>query len=241
MALRLVIANWKMQLSVRQAVHVALSLRHSQLAEESHLVLCPSFTALSAVSRVLHGTRIELGAQNVAAVERGAITGEVSIDDLRDLGCTHVVIGHSDRRALGETDTEIRKKLSLTLASGLTPVLCVGERLAERKAGTSIRVVKNQLRAALHGVTPTVRRNRVLIAYEPVWAISPGGPITPSDAFTMVQSIWLMLGARANPLIYGGNVTPANCGTFLDGDHFFGVLVGKAALTARSLVALMNG
>ncbi len=240
MALRLVIGNWKMQLTVREAVHLALTLRHSRLASQARLVLCPSFTALSAVSRVLHGSPIELGAQNLAPVANGAMTGEVSASDLKILGCRFVIVGHSDRRALGETDAQIRQKVRQALASGLTPVLCVGERRAERRPGQARPVVRGQVQSAVSGLPPAQRR-RVRITYEPVWAISPGGPVTPPQAFAMAEVIWQSLGGQASPLIYGGSVTPSNINAFLDGTHFSGVLVGQASLTARSLISLVNG
>lgn len=240
MALRLVIANWKMQLTVRDAVHLALTLRHSRLASQSRLVLCPSFTALSAVSRVLHGSPIELGAQNLATVAKGAVTGEVSARDLKLLGCRFVIVGHSDRRAFGETNAQIRQKVLLALATGLTPVLCVGERRAEPRRGDSLPAVRQQLQPAVSGLTLSQRR-RLLIAYEPVWAISPGGPIAPRQAFAVAEAIWRWLGGKPPPLIYGGSVASANINDFLDGTHFSGVLVGKASLTARSLISLVNG
>lgn len=240
MALRLVIGNWKMQLTVREAVHLALTLRHSRLASQARLVLCPSFTALSPVSRVLHGSPIELGAQNLAPVAKGALTGEVSANDLKTLGCRFVIVGHSDRRALGEKDAQIRQKVRQALAAGLRPVLCVGERRTERRPGQAGRVVRGQLRSAVSGLTLAQRR-RLLITYEPVWAISPGGPIAPPQAFGMAETVWRSLGGHASPLMYGGSVTPSNINSFLDGAHFSGVLVGQASLTARSLISLVNG
>ncbi|MBI3115668.1 MAG: triose-phosphate isomerase [Candidatus Kerfeldbacteria bacterium] len=235
---RLIIANWKMQLTVSQAVHVALMLRHSRLPRRSRLVLCPSATAIGAVSRVLHGSPIALGGQDLSPSLKGPYTGDVSARDLKAYGCQYVIVGHSDRRALGETDAQVNAKVKTALGARLTPVLCIGERWADRKAGRAVRVVQQQLRSALERVSPAQRRN-VLVTYEPVWAISPGGPIAPAEAFRMARVIWRTLGGRSQPLIYGGSVVQRNAASFLDGVHFRGGLVGQASLRARSLVALL--
>lgn len=235
---RLIVANWKMQLTVAEAAALARRLRQSRRWLGGKLVLCPSFTALAAVGAALRGSAIALGAQNVAGEDRGAWTGEVSPLDLRSLGCRYVIVGHSDRRRLGESDEAIRQKLRASLRHRLTPILCVGETLAERRGGRSVAVVRQQLTDALRGLTPS-QAGRLILAYEPVWAISPGGPARPEQAFAMVESIWRLF-RRSRPLLYGGSVTPATLGSFLDGKHFRGALVGQASLKARPLLALVN-
>ncbi len=233
---RIIIANWKMQLSVARDVRLARVVRRRHRPADAQIILCPSFSALAAVAKILHGSRIALGAQNTATQERGKLTGEVSPRDLVALGCRYVIIGHSDRRALGETNAQIASKLRVSLRTGLKPILCVGEKLADRRRGRSLAVVRVQLRTAWQDLRPVDRR-RILIAYEPVWAISPGGPIAPAQAFAMAEAIRRLTNTR-RPLIYGGSVKPANVRAFLDGRHFRGALVGQASLTADSLLAL---
>lgn len=232
-----IIANWKMQLAVPAAERLATALVRGPRTK-AEVVLCPSFVALPAVSAVVHRSWVTLGAQTCGPADRGAFTGEVSPGDLRSLACQYVIVGHSDRRAFGETNVEIAARLKAALAAGLTPVLCVGERLAERQVGRSQAVVAEQIDGAFRAL-PAAKRRRVLIAYEPVWAISPGGPIQPDEAKAMARFIWTHLKQR-RPLTYGGSVTPANVATYVDGVHFDGALVGQASLTLRALRALAD-
>lgn len=234
---RRIIANWKMQLAVPAAVRLATALVGGRRTQ-AEVVLCPSFVALPEVAAVVRRSWVFLGAQTCGPADHGPVTGEVSPGDLRALGCRYVILGHSDRRRLGESDPDVAARVKAALAADLAPIVCVGEQLSERRAGRPVAVVTQQLTRALQSLPPTKRR-RVLVTYEPVWAISPGGPIQPDEAKAMARSIWTLLNQR-RPLVYGGSVTPGNIRAYLDGVHFDGALVSQAALTLRSLRALAD-
>lgn len=232
-----IIANWKMQLSLPEAVRLARAVGRRHRGPP-RLVLCPSFPALPAVGQALQGSSVWLGAQNCARLARGSLTGEVSPLDLRALGVRLVILGHSDRRALGETDGLIAEKVTAALRHRLVPVVCVGETLRERRLGRARSLVRSQVQLALSRLTNQQQR-RVILTYEPVWAISPARPIAPSEAQRMARFIWDVTGWR-QPLLYGGSVTPGNLRRFVDGVHFAGALVGKASLRLTPLLALLH-
>ncbi len=229
-----VAANWKMHKTLKEAedyLHRLLELVGAEPPVE--LVICPSFTALALAARVLAGSPIALGAQNGHPQKEGAFTGEVSMHQLADLGVRYVICGHSERRHLfGETDAFVAEKVNAAWAYGLTPILCVGETLEERRAGQAWEVVERQLRAALaDGLS-----GPLVIAYEPVWAIGTGVPAQPQDAQDMARRIraWLVehFGAAGKDvrIQYGGSVKPENAHAFLRLPDIQGALVGGASL-----------
>ncbi|MDO8463402.1 MAG: triose-phosphate isomerase [bacterium] len=234
----LLIANWKMQLTDAQSARIADAVRQCRASGVS-VVLCPSFTALPEVARVIDGADIALGAQDCAFAEHAALTGEVSPDDLVREGCTYVLIGHSERRhVLGESDEVAGKKLCAAARAGLRPVLCVGETAAEREAGLRNAVLERQCTAAL----ASAALDEVIIAYEPVWAIGTGVHAAPDDASEAADTITALVakfGIRAR-ILYGGSVDATNVADFLRADGITGVLVGTASQSADDLCALIG-
>jgi triosephosphate isomerase len=237
--------NWKMHKTRAEAAELAKALVE-QLRDGKHRYLAaPSFTSLETVAAILRGSNIRLGAQNMAAEEQGAHTGEVSVLQLKDLGVETVILGHSERRhTYKEDDALINKKVKLALRHGLEAILCVGELLAEREAGKAEGVCEDQIRKGLEGVAPEDLA-RVVVAYEPVWAIGTGKTATPEDADAIHGHIRAVVGklygeGAAQRLIiqYGGSVKPENAAALMAKENIDGALVGGAALKAESFVPI---
>lgn len=230
---KLIITNWKMQLSLKEAVSLAKKFKAQSKKFQAKMIVCPDFLSLQPVSKILGRSAIELGAQNCASQNRGALTGEVSLLDLRTLGVKYVIIGHSERREkLGETSELINQKIKTALNNKLIPILCVGEKLVEKKAGKTRVVLINQLRLALKNIKINSAADLV-IAYEPLWSISPGRPITSAEA--ELASIFINKEAakilkKSVRVIYGGSVDVKNASGFLKQKHVEGLLVGAASL-----------
>jgi len=234
---------------VGEAVDTALALK-PQVANANHceIVLAPVFTALKMVADRLEGSNIHVAAQDCAAeLKHGAHTGEVAADMIKDAGCTYVIVGHSERRQFyGETDATVNAKTRSAIEAGLTAIVCVGEMLAEREAGTANEVVKSQLNAGLDGLT--VRdTERIIIAYEPVWAIGTGKTATPEQAQEMHAVIRKAVAekhgsavADAVRILYGGSVKPENIGELMSQEDVDGALVGGASLDAASFAKIVN-
>jgi triosephosphate isomerase len=237
--------NWKMHKTRSEARELAESLK-TQLAEcRNKLMVAPPFTALETVSKVIEGTNILLGAQNMAAEEAGAHTGEISVLMLKDLGVSVVILGHSERRhTYGESDELINKKVKLALGHGLKVVLCVGETLEERENGKVEEVVGTQLEKGLAEVTVQEMAS-ITIAYEPVWAIGTGKTATPDDADSVHSFIRKKLAGQfsentgAETVIqYGGSVKPNNVKDLMAKENIDGALVGGASLKAETFVPI---
>lgn len=211
------------------------------------VVVCPPYTALAAVGQALQGTVVELGAQNVHEREAGAFTGEVAAPMLVDVGCRWVIVGHSERRRgqPQENSALVNRKLRAALAAGLRAIVCVGETLEEREAGQTEAVVGAQVRESLDGCQADV--GRVVLAYEPVWAIGTGRTATPGQAQAVHAFIRRLLGetwgaeaAEAMRIQYGGSVTPENAAGLLGQADVDGALVGGASLRANSFAAIVR-
>jgi triosephosphate isomerase len=237
----LIAGNWKMNKTATEGVELVKEISAASVGSHAsvNVVLCPPFTALSAVGQAIEGSLIALGAQNIHDKVNGAFTGEISASMLRNLHVTHVIIGHSERRSIfGEDDAFINRKVLAALSATLKPILCVGELLAEREANQTMEVVRRQLEAGLAGV-PAAKAESVIIAYEPVWAIGTGKVATPEqaqDSHAYVRS-WLRDNvsedvSKATRIIYGGSVTEANCGDLIKQNDVDGFLVGGASLKA---------
>jgi len=207
-------------------------------------VLCPPFVSLGAIERLIQGTSVKLGAQNVYFEEKGAYTGEVSPPMLAEL-CQYVILGHSERRQhFGETDEFINRKVRAALAFGLSPILCVGETLAENEAGRTVEVVTGQVRGCLAGIASP---QGLVIAYEPVWAIGTGRAATGQEAnATMavirdtVAELYGQAFAQGLRIQYGGSVTSTNIAEFIEQPHIDGALVGGASLRAAEFIDIVR-
>jgi triosephosphate isomerase len=235
----IIAGNWKMHLGrVDEALAFVRRIRYQLNGIKGvDRVLCPPFTALAAVGEVLRPTRISLGAQTMHWEEQGAHTGEISPAMLARL-CQYVILGHSERRAANnESDAAVNRKIHAALAHGLTPIICVGENLAQNEAGQTHECVGGQVRAALAGLTAT-QAERCVIAYEPLWAIGTGKAATPADAnrivgLTIRGAIAEMFGettAQAVRVQYGGSVNVENIAAFMAMPEVDGALVGGASL-----------
>ncbi len=247
MRVRLIAGNWKMHKTVREARDLAADLRvRLDGVGGADVVVCPPFTALAEVGRALAGSAIELGAQDVHWEASGAFTGEISPPMLWDLGCTYVIVGHSERRRLlGEDDETVRRKAAAALAGELIPILCVGESLDEREAGRTERVIQAQVRIGTLDVTPD-HAPQLVVAYEPVWAIGTGHPATGEEASRVSGLIrgwlreWFGDAADAIRILYGGSVTAETISEFAEQPEIDGALVGGASLDADGFTGIVR-
>jgi triosephosphate isomerase len=241
--------NWKMYKLLDEAVSTALELK-PLVANANHceVVIAPVFTALKMVADRLEGSNINVAAQNCSAQgEFGAHTGEITPLMLKDVGCSHVIIGHSERRQFyRETDDSVNLKTKSALSAGLRPIVCVGETLDERESGNAENVVKDQLIKGLEGLTVS-DMERIIIAYEPVWAIGTGKTATPEQAQDMHASVRnTVAGIHGKDIgegvriLYGGSVKPDNIATLMSQPDVDGALVGGASLEAVSFSQIVN-
>lgn len=244
----IVAGNWKMNKTVPEALALARDIEQALANfEQVDVVLCPSFTALYAVGQGIRGTRIALGAQNLHWEKSGAFTGETSAAQILDAGCKHVIIGHSERRQLfGETDDTVNRRTNTALANGLTPIVCVGETLEQRKADQMEEVIRTQVQKGLAGLSPESLR-KLVIAYEPVWAIGTGLTATPAqaqDVHAFIRGILKSMADEATAKViriqYGGSVKPGNAKELFDQPDIDGGLIGGAALEAASFIAIVK-
>jgi triosephosphate isomerase (TIM) len=244
----LVIGNWKMWGLQAEARALATAVRDAfKRKVAATVVICPPFTALPAVSEVVSGSAVALGAQNCHSQPSGAHTGEISVPMLAELGCRYVLVGHSERRKeMGETDEQINRKLHAVLSHGLTPVLCVGETAEERRQGLTFTTVEGQLRAGLAGVAPDAV-GKVVLAYEPVWAIGTGVNATPAQATEVhgylrgiVSELSSKETAQTVSILYGGSVKADNVESLLIEPEIDGALVGGASLKAQDFIAIVR-
>ena len=242
----IVVGNWKMNKSGAEAVDLAMAVNR-ELADsgEVDVGLCPPFTALAAVSKVLASSQVRLGAQNMHWEKSGAYTGEISAAMLRDLYCHYVILGHSERRAcFHETDEDVNRKVKAALEATLVPIVCVGETLAQREAGAMADVVRTQVTNSMAGLGSGLRQ--VVVAYEPVWAIGTGRTATPAQAQEVHALIRKILGemggeaARAVRIQYGGSVKAANAVELFSQPDIDGGLIGGAALDAVGFIQIVK-
>jgi triosephosphate isomerase (TIM) len=241
--------NWKMYKRIGEAVETVLALK-PLVANVNHcdIVVAPPFTALKLVSDRLEGTSIGVAGQNCSTQsEFGAHTGEITASMLSDAGCRYVIIGHSERRQFyGESNETVNRKVRSAIQAGLTPIVCVGESLAERESGEAENVVRSQLSEGLQGLT-VEDAERIIIAYEPVWAIGTGKTATPEQAQEMHGHIRAVLAethgretAEGTRILYGGSVKPDNIADLMSRDDVDGALVGGASLEAASFARIVN-
>ncbi len=246
---RVIAGNWKMYKTLADT-RAFFSAFAPLVAGARHcdIVIAPPFTAISAAVEAAAGTNIAIGGQDVFWEKEGAFTGEVSAQMLVDVGCRYVIIGHSERRQFfGETDESVAKKTKAALAAGLTPIVCVGEMQRDREAGQTERVCTAQFRAGPGSLTPK-EFSRILIAYEPVWAIGTGRTATPEIAAEVHRFIRQCAAesfssghASALRILYGGSVKPDNIQGLMAQEDLDGALVGGASLDAKSFANIVKG
>jgi triosephosphate isomerase (TIM) len=244
----LLAGNWKMHGTRAEAAALAGALaKQVGGITDREVLIAPPFTALDAARQAIAGTRILLGAQNVHGDDRGAYTGEISAAMLVEAGCTHVIIGHSERRQYyGETDAGVNARLRGALRSGLVPIVCVGETLAEREAGTTMAVIERQVRGGIGGIE-TIHHPRLVLAYEPVWAIGTGRTATPEQAQEVHLAIRKLVAELAGAevangvrILYGGSVKPDNIDALMAQPDLDGALVGGASLDAVAFARIVQ-
>jgi triosephosphate isomerase len=244
----MIAANWKMHKTTQEAKSFMAELLPKVAdVKERDILICPPFTLIDAVDQGRDGSNVLLGAQNMYFEEKGAFTGEVSPAMLKELHCEFVILGHSERRwVFGETDELINKKVLAAFSNGLIPVLCVGEKLEEREKNLTDQVILNQLEKNLKEVSEEFV-NRLVIAYEPVWAIGTGKNATTKDAKEAIalirEFIHSRYGAEAAEkvrILYGGSVKPANVQSYMEQEGIDGALVGGASLEPESFASLIK-
>jgi triosephosphate isomerase len=249
MGRKLIAGNWKMNTDRAEAIKLARGVvdgagTHSNV----DLLVCPPFVYLDAVREIVQGTPVALGAQNMYHEASGAFTGEVSAAMLKDVGCTYVILGHSERRhILGETDSDVNRKSLAALAARLTPIVCVGETLDERESGETAVVIRRQFDGSLANVTAD-QVEKVVIAYEPVWAIGTGKVATPQQAEEVHAELRELLKKRYNErsagnvrILYGGSVKPSNAKDLLSQPNIDGALIGGASLKTDDFLGIAAG
>jgi triosephosphate isomerase (TIM) len=235
----IIAGNWKMYKTQGEAAEFLMEFmpQIDDAPEDREVVLCVPFTDLTIVNKSLHGNRIRLGAQNVHWEDCGAYTGEISASMLTEMGVRYAIVGHSERRQLfGETDETVNLRLKAAQAGGLIPILCVGETKQQRDAGETERVIISQLERGLVGVD----LDRLVIAYEPIWAIGTGETCETTEANRVIG---IIRDRSTNPQIsiqYGGSVKPSNIDEIMAQPHIDGVLVGGASLAAADFASIVN-
>ena len=244
----IVAGNWKMYKTIAEAVELTRGVRRAVADMKGvEVVLCPPFTALAAVREAIGPAKIGLGAQNMYFEEQGAFTGEISPLMLAEL-CRYVILGHSERRQyFGETDEGVNKKAKAALAHGLTPIICVGENLEQNRAGETAAFVGGQVRAAFAGISAGDAA-RVVIAYEPIWAIGTGVAAVPAEVNRIIglsirgalADLYGEAVAQSLRVQYGGSVKPDNMADFAVQSEIDGALVGGASLKADSFAAIVK-
>lgn len=242
----IIAGNWKLNKKIDEAIELVTMLKRDLSdVSEVDIVVCPVFTVLSAINDVVFESNIDMGAQNLYWEDSGAFTGEVSASLIKDAGCKYVIIGHSERRQyFGETNETVNKKIKAALAAGLLPIVCVGEVLEERESDKTFDVVKSQVMESLSGFALD-ELAKMVVAYEPVWAIGTGKTATPDQAqevHKFIRGIIAEIGdgevAATMRLQYGGSVKPDNIKELMSQEDIDGALVGGASLKPDSFIAL---
>ncbi len=244
----IIAGNWKLNKTISEAVELAQAIKDQAVdVTNVDIAVCPVFTAISEVGKIVNGSNVGLGAQDVYWKESGAFTGEVSASLLKDAGCQYVIIGHSERRQyFGETNETVNNKVKAVLEAGLTPIVCVGENLEEREADKAFDVVKDHIENSLKGFSADEMKKMVL-AYEPVWAIGTGKTASPEQAQEIHAFIRGLLKdmhdedvSQAMRIQYGGSVKPENAKDLMGQEDIDGALVGGAALKVDSFVGIIK-
>jgi triosephosphate isomerase (TIM) len=244
---KIVAGNWKMNKTLQDGIELARTINQQVTKKDVHVVLCTPFIHLTEVARVITNKTISIGAQNCASESSGAFTGEVSAEMIRSTGAQYVIIGHSERRTYyNETDAILNKKVKLALSNRLIPIFCCGEVLSERQAGKHVQVVKTQIENGLFDLSSEDFR-KIVIAYEPVWAIGTGVTASSEQAQEMHKVIRDCIAekygkdlAETTPILYGGSCKPSNAGELFANPDVDGGLIGGASLSASDFMGIVN-
>lgn len=247
MRIPIIAGNWKMHNTIEQAVAVIEQLKPLVAGASAEVVVCPTFVCLDAVVKAAKGSNIKVGAQNFYFEEKGAFTGEISPGMLEAIGVDYVVIGHSERRQyFNETDFTVNKKVKAAFLHNIVPILCCGETLEEREANVTEEVVAKQIKLDLAGLSPELAE-KVVIAYEPIWAIGTGKTATDEQANAVIAFIRKILAdvysvevAEKVRIQYGGSVKPSTIKAQMGQSDIDGALVGGASLVATDFAAIVN-
>ncbi len=243
----IIAGNWKMNKTVKEAVELIENLKPLVAKSKPEVVVCVPYTDLWAVSEAIKGSKIKLGAENVAWADNGAYTGEISAEMLKEIGVEYVIIGHSERRQyFGETDQSVNLRLKQALKSQLKPIVCVGETLVEREKNRTKKVLRKQILEGFNDINAEDFAN-IVIAYEPVWAIGTGKTATAEDANktigfirNLVKKTWGAEVSKALRIQYGGSMKPSNAKELMAMRNIDGGLIGGAALKAEDFSAIVN-
>lgn len=243
---KLIMANWKMQLTIKESLELAKQFSKKIKSDKNEVVLCPEYSALPFIGPILKSTKLFLGAQDSGAFSQGAYTGEVSPRNLKVLGAKYVILGHSERREhLQESSVIINNKIKAALENKLIPVLCIGEKLTDREAGKAKNYLSSELRQALKDVK-IKSASELVVAYEPVWAISTNKnakPIIPAEADGIQKFIKLQVQKilhKSVRVLYGGSAKADNSAEFLKQKNIDGLLVGGASLKIDEFLKMVN-
>jgi len=246
---KFIAGNWKMFKTLDESEQLLKGILKESTTFPGgvHVAVCPPYTSLSLAASLLKGSSIFLGAQNMSDQDEGAFTGEISWKMLRAAGCTHVILGHSERRQyFGETNEKVNAKAKKALANGLLPIICVGETLKEREDGVTAKIITTQIQGVLAGLSSDEMK-KVVIAYEPVWAIGTGKNATPDQAQEVHALIRSLVAKQFSAAIadgvviqYGGSVKPDNAAELLRQKDIDGALVGGACLKPDSFAAIIR-
>jgi triosephosphate isomerase len=240
---KIIIANWKMQLSFKDSLILAKELKRKIKTTKNEVVICPGFLSLAPIAELLDDTALLTGAQNCAIKNRGALTGETSPATLNELGVKYVILGHSERRLILKEDSDlINAKIKSALAAKLIPIVCVGETLNERELGQTKKVLLSQIKSALNGVA-IKNSASLVIAYEPLWAIGTGEPIIPLEAeaihtFLKIEAAKIL--GKKIKIAYGGSVSGDNAAKFLREKNIDGLLIGGASLNVAEFTSIVK-
>lgn len=244
---KIIAGNWKMNYCVNRAEEFVSQIKDTINTNEVDVVICPNFVALDRISDLIDGTNINLGAQNVYFEDKGAYTGETSVNMLAAVGVKYCIVGHSERRQyFNETNEIVNKKAKKLLEKDISPIVCVGETLEERESNKMFEVVEKQVKESLDGIENISIANKVIVAYEPIWAIGTGKTATAQQANEMCKYIRDVISkmydeetAQKVRIQYGGSVKPNNANEILNMSDIDGALVGGASLT-NDFVAIVN-
>ena len=247
MRIPLIAGNWKMYKTSAEAAAFAEEFKKLYHDTDVRAAICAPYTQLETLVKAFAGTGIGVGAQNVYFEKEGAFTGEISVDMLKEIGVDYCIVGHSERRQyFNETDQSVNRKLKALMETEICPILCVGEVLEEREAGRETEIVSGQVRAALDGISAE-KAERIVIAYEPVWAIGTGKTATPEQAGEMCACIRQTLETLYDDVVsdkiiiqYGGSVKPENAADIMNMEEIDGALVGGASLDPSKFIEIIN-